>query len=478
MACYVVLIGGTGHRVGKAIVHLAAAGGLPTNTLNLMCVDSDGGNEDFALLKNLVEKYRKLDAKNVFNTKIHTRNDSIEELCWSPLSNMSDMKTILGKSFMSDSGGKKLLDFLYTDFEQSKTLTEGFYGHTSIGSLFMADQLMDVPGELTQEWKSFLQNVSDGDKFFVVGSAFGGTGASGVPTISRILKDFRPNIDISAILVMPYFKFNSDSEDIIDYTTFTTKTKAAMSFYDKQNFSEIFKTLYIIGEDIDQFMNVGYSVGGASQGNSPNIIELCSATALIDFLNSQPGGPFQIKLMSRDENDPTDMLVTKSMLNKAGTNNSFEKISGLLKFAVMYTKYFYHHLCEGKASGAWLDKYKGITDEERDTLYEYCNLFINWMKQIHRQTDANGVMTDNVNNNVQLFRFSGDFDILFDGQRISKNLFGESIKDLDKLSSIVYGNDSGKKGSDIITDFNNTTPEEGTSPFTKFYRTLLKICNN
>ena len=91
MACYVVLIGGTGHRVGKAIVHLAATGSLPVNSLKMMCVDSDGGNEDFALLKGLVEKYRKLEANNIFETKILTKNENIEELCWSPLADMSDM---------------------------------------------------------------------------------------------------------------------------------------------------------------------------------------------------------------------------------------------------------------------------------------------------------------------------------------------------------------------------------------------------
>ncbi|MBO5452668.1 MAG: hypothetical protein J6A69_01750 [Clostridia bacterium] len=276
---------------------------------------------------------------------------------------------------------------------------------------------------------------------------------------------------------MPYFKFTTEKNDgVIDYTAFTTKTKAAMSFYDKQNFDKIFRSLYIIGEDVDQFMNVGYSVGGNSQVNCPNAIELCAATALIDFLKSAPAA-FEIKLMTRDEENGL-MLVTQDMLNKAGQSNSYENLAGLLKFAVMYTKYYYHHLKEGRANGAWLDKYKGITPEEMDFLYEYSMLFINWMRAVHRQTDANGYLTPNVNNAIRLFRFSLDYDILYNGAPVTKTLFGEKTKELDLLSEIVFGDRVGKKGDEIITDFNNEAPVEGASPFARFYRTLLNLCKN
>lgn len=488
MACYIVLIGGTGHRVGKAIVHLAAAGAIPAAELKIMCADSDGGNKDLALLKDLIEKYRKLNSSNLFNTKISTKNDKLDELCWSPLTSMESMETILEKPFMDNNSGKKLLDFLYTggyeNSEQTTPLIEGFYGHTSIGSLFMADQMMESQGDLTPDWDAFLTNIKDGDTIFVVGSAFGGTGASGVPTLSRIIKDYRPSVKISAVLVMPYFKFKYQNDGIIDWTAFTTKTKAAMSFYDKQNFDRIFKTLYIIGEDMDQFMNVKYSKGGNDQVNVPNAIELCAATALIDFLrecaeDGDGNDSFAIKLMSRDEEPGTGLLVSQQMLNRAGgASECFNHLAKLFKFSVMYTKYYYHHLKNGKANGAWADKYKGITEEQYQTLYAYCMLFITWMKAIHSTTDADGMFENSVNKYVRLFRFSKDYENLFDGSFISRNFMGEKRKELDAISTVIWGQKTAKRGEELITDFNNAKPVSADSPFTSFYRTLLEICND
>lgn len=477
MACYVILIGGTGHRVGKGILQLAAAGCVPAGELKIMCIDSDGGNQDFALFKRQFEQYQKLDRKNVFTTKVTTKNNALDELCWSPLEKTGSMRDILSKSFMSPDSGAKLLDFLYTDFEQQKTLTEGFYGHTSIGSLFMANQIMDNQTSLTPDWEAFLTGISDGDKVFIVGSAFGGTGASGVPTIAQILKNYRNGLDIAALLVMPYFKFNYQDDGIIDFTTFTTKTKAAMSFYDKQNFDQKLKTLYVIGEDVDLFMTVNYSEGGQSQANNPNPIELCAATALIDFLADAGDIPFSVRLMTRDT-EGQKLLVSQNMLNLAGRSGSFMRLAAFMKLCVMYTKYYYHHLKSGKANGAWIDKYKGISSEEAEDLYNYCMNFIDWIKFMHYKTDENGRLVNGLVENVRLFRFGADYFSLYNGMPISAGLLGEKLGELDGVAGLVYGENNGKKGSEIISLLNSEEPADADSPISRFYRTLLKICGN
>ena len=69
--------------------------------------------------------------------------------------------------------------------EKETPLQEGFRGHPSIGSAVMA-KMVDLQEDET--WREFRKNISNDDgeaKVFLAGSIFGGTGASGFPTIAQ-----------------------------------------------------------------------------------------------------------------------------------------------------------------------------------------------------------------------------------------------------------------------------------------------------
>jgi hypothetical protein len=85
--------------------------------------------------------------------------------------------------------------------------------------------------------------------------------------------------EIGAISVLPYFSVEQSNSSSIDSSTFISKTKSALAYYEK-NLSDI-DYLYYIGDDSYPVYN--NNEGGTSQNNDANFIELLAASAIIDF---------------------------------------------------------------------------------------------------------------------------------------------------------------------------------------------------
>ena len=127
----------------------------------------------------------------------------------------------------------------------------------------------------------------EGDKIFIISSIFGGTGASGFPLLLNTLRQNKniPNAgvinhaEIGAISVLPYFSLEQDSNSEIDSTTFFSKARAALKYY-QDNIQNI-NALYYIGDFPKKpYENVE---GGSEQKNNAHLIEVLAATAVIDF---------------------------------------------------------------------------------------------------------------------------------------------------------------------------------------------------
>lgn len=505
MSCYIIPIGGTGIRVMKSIIRLMAAGCLPDDKsyYKIMCVDSDDVNGDYKELESLIKEYRKV--KNLFPEIRLTTVNEIETSIWSPLSGelnkdkRSAMKDMISASHMSEDA-KQVLEFLYTKKERDKILEGGFYGHTSIGAYFMAQEVVK-DNQYTPAWNDFFDNICANDKIFIIGSIFGGTGASGVPTIARLIHDNEKTRDvpIGTILVMPYFKpqKNDESSDEslpIDWTSFTTKTKAALSFYLNQKFNEVFDTMYFIGEDADNFMTVEYNDSGVKQKNKANPIEVFAATALIDFLNGSKHDVLEIKSLEKEEKPDGSAPLTAEMLNEINNDfGCFTKMAKFLKFSILYTKYFYPCLEDGRSPEKWEKrKYKKI-DKEKDNceaLNAVCKSYIQWIKELTIMTDEHG-KTDysHENNKVQWFCYK-DFSKLYDTETPIKSKeegFPKhkvyDYEEFDDLSYILKGNETGTTGRQIIYDLvNEPSVSKGkkdgadNSQLRKLMQDILELC--
>lgn len=147
-------------------------------------------------------------------------------------------------------------------------------------------------------------------KIFIIGSIFGGTGASSLPTISRYLRKklfgnsdnklVGEQLQIGGCMVLPYFSFSRDDltdklfyeNDIeIEADKFATKTQAALEYYkyiDGDANHNIFDNLYIIGHDGADIRGA-YETAGNQQRNLPHIVEFYSAMSCVSFFESKIG---------------------------------------------------------------------------------------------------------------------------------------------------------------------------------------------
>jgi len=257
--------------------------------------------------------YNRIDHNNYnqnafFGTKI---NLDIIPSVRMPLLNTenTDFQTYIGLPLMTDENGKPnanyaLAKMLFSEKNLDATMKVGFKGNPNIGSVVL-NQFA-----ISDEFKNFAASVGQDDRIFIISSIFGGTGASGFPLLLKNLRAIGDtqsgcenvkNATIGAISVLPYFDVapdnNPDEErrSEIDSATFISKTKAALSYYER-NMTEA-NALYYIADNISkQYAN---SEGGTAQQNDAHFVELVAALAVIDFagltgLSTQNGQPQNI----------------------------------------------------------------------------------------------------------------------------------------------------------------------------------------
>lgn len=173
--------------------------------------------------------------------------------------------------------------------ELNLELDKGFKGNPSIGTVVFNELKYD------DNFNRFLNNCkpTQGDRVFIIGSIFGGTGSSGIPVIvDEIRKSTIGNVrevPLGVALVLPYFKLQPRIEDedtgAIDCSLFNAKTKAALGAYEiggANSFNERVTDLYYIGDNYTDAYE--YHEGNNRQRNPAHVVEWVAATAIIDFI--------------------------------------------------------------------------------------------------------------------------------------------------------------------------------------------------
>lgn len=391
--CYIIAMGGTGCRVMRSFYHLCASGAFKGYSFKVMCADSDTANGDKGILSEVMVKYRDINDRFHIFPEISLGGDGG---FWSPLQSINDSMGQSLDSAMFGDEAKAVFNLLYTPDEQNKVLSGGFYGHTSIGSFFMVKSIIDEKGAYTEAWHNFFGDIDPTeDKIFIIGSLFGGTGASGIPTLARIIHDnpSTATAKIGAMLVMPYFKMqngmnDSDTIDRIDWRLFTSKVQSALSFYEDQNFSETFQTMYFLGEDKDKFMFVPNEPEGVTQRNKANHIEALAACSVLDFMNVPMENGFEIK-MFRDGADDADLFGSV-----AEGRDIYGGLVRFFAFSVMHTRYFNpavikHNSGNFRIAEGWITRFD-IPENDSKLFADYALKFKEWVYEVSVNSKENG----------------------------------------------------------------------------------------
>ena len=416
MSYYFISIGGSGAKVLEALTHLCVAGVMPTREeINILAIDPDSGNgnlERSGFSLNSYIKFQKLSVGNdtpLFKTKMTL----IKPFPWNPIEIDKTLEDLMGFQIYKGSPLGNLYEVLYTRRERNTKLNEGFRGHPSIGAAVLAKKYTLRDNKNTQ-WTDFIQKIkqdtSNGGeiKIFFAGSVFGGTGASGMPTIARLLRndlnDNSPdknNILIGGAFILPYFSFtppNDNDKLFARSENFLTNTKAALKYYAQRE--NVFNAMYFIGDShVTHFQK--FSIGAATQKNDAHIVDFYAALAAVDFFN-QPADYSQVYncIFHNDSNkfSWSDFPALEEIEN--GDAKDFEFRKRFAKFARFVFAYvhFIKPVLRGLASGDIKDyQYPWYVDyfSEADIVNtgavknfeDYAESFVTWLKQLETLQD-------------------------------------------------------------------------------------------
>ena len=306
---FVFGIGGTGARVIKSLTLLLAAG-VKSNFSEIVpiIIDPDRAGGDYNRTVKLLGDYQKIqrelmdfDHSNFFKTSIMTLSEVISRKGGN--SNVIDgfryeVDGVQNEKFNDfidygnlDPNNKWLTNLLFSDENLDSKLDVGFKGNPNIGCIVL-NQFSK-----SKAFEAFASNFEQNDRIFIISSIFGGTGAAGFPLLLKNIREgmineqqysFLKESVIGAITVQPYFKVSNDDKSKIDSKGFISKTKAALHYYNKNvTGNKSVNALYYIGDTItNEYDN---KEGGTEQQNEAHFVELASALAIIDFVNTDSG---------------------------------------------------------------------------------------------------------------------------------------------------------------------------------------------
>lgn len=292
---YVFGIGGTGARVLRSFTMMMAAGvNIGADEIVPIIIDPDASNADLTRTVSLMNLYGDIRKELHFteNNESAFFKKEISKILVNYTLRINDTDDKTFQQFIDlpsmDKSTQAMIRMLFSEKNLNSSMDVGFKGNPNIGSVVL-NQIVE-----SDDFVDFANNFAAGDKIFIISSIFGGTGASGFPLLLKTLRtgnmfpnnDLINNAEIGAITILPYFKLDNDQESEIDSSTFISKTKSALAYYENNIIKNgSVNALYFLADDVaNTYKN---NEGGSAQQNDAHLIEFLAATAIVDFGNRQ-----------------------------------------------------------------------------------------------------------------------------------------------------------------------------------------------
>jgi len=404
---YIFSIGGSGAKCLESLVHLCAVG-LGPKEVHPVLIDPDQENGNLDRTSSLILLYEKIREKLKNPEEGSFFYTDIKKLIyWNPLSkkvqkkedeNYSDksknLEDVIGYTTINQE--EKLLSELLLKKDQRKlNLKFGFRGVPSIGSVVLHQiKKQDFYKETLHNLKS-----NESNKGFVFASIFGGTGASGYPVITQLLKLQDIKNKIGGVILMPYFYLKSphniDETIKPDSSTFILNTIGAIPFYIRDIKSD---TNYVIG-DMETEPIPKYSLGGREQLNDSHFIELIAALASLSF--SKHGDNLNrysaLKVSTPITDGSKDFSISLNDLPIDKNGKHLLRKFGLFvnSFRVIFKSVNENELDEVLFLLGWLNSKLKIsknqmneTKKDLKDIYAYLEKFIIWNRQMSQNTPS------------------------------------------------------------------------------------------
>lgn len=414
----IILLGGTGAKCGEILLHMCANGYFKYSNLKILYIDSDTSNGNANKFLSLFETYKKCREQYLIKGSPITCffYPEINLLTENPVGRFirfSDMLNV-SNDLASTEGARALMEALYSKEEMDMEISNGFFAHPNVGAAIFAANMETIMDEfLLGVQTEFQENKKV--KIFLLGSIFGGTGASSLPTIAKYLKktlfgdsdnkNIQEQLKIGGCMVLPYFLFsrndntknNQGKEPIIEANKFALKTRSALEYYkymDEDEGRKTFDELFILGHDAADVRGY-YAASGDKQRNLPHIVEFYAAMSAVTFFENKmekTGHYFAVVPKGKICGDNIYKaeqgygfffvmmrfaIVMKSLIIEELFD--YSKRNKLRKTAKRIP--WYYDFLNGKAKAREFDS--GRLFKYFDSISEYCDEYIRWFAELN-----------------------------------------------------------------------------------------------
>ena len=465
---FVLGIGGTGMRCIESLIHLCGMGMFDDTDIYLLALDTDKNNGNFSRLKEVKESYLKAkgsDPANRTALKDTFFSANIHYYEFSPdYERKSDFVTVFNYSDTKFNNPEQtaIADLVLTEDVENFNLRHGYRAQTHLGSMMMYHSIIEAArSNQNNQLKSYLQKLiqvsqNGSARVFILGSVFGGTGASSIPIIPQAISkaaeiisngaaNILNNAYFGSTLLTAYFNFKAPTgaelenhKIIATSDKFALNSQVAMMFYDDDaTVRSTYQKFYMLGtpgidwNPMAKKEQAETITGGAEQRNDSHYIELLAACAALHFIKIPEADLRTIKDSNKPEylyraiaddgklkfSDFVDNTLEQTFAKKLGIFTAFSLLCNGENDII-------NNLINDKD----IPNFKDIDTTQIGSLKDYFKLFhftINpddtlfegWLRQLHRSTGGQ----DNFLLNVELFTPQNGNNI--NKYKWNKNLF-------------------------------------------------------
>lgn len=400
---YIFAIGGTGARVLKSLTFLLASGiECKADSIVPIVIDPDAANGDVSKTTDILRLYQNLRTNLSFDNKTQnaffkTSIDSLTDNFRIKIQNSNKkFKDFIDYNNL-DKNNKALASILFSEKNLNSDMEVGFKGNPNMGSVVL-NQFNQ-----SEDFQNFASSFSQGDRIFIISSIFGGTGASGFPLLLKNIRSATHELNnhallkqapIGAISVLPYFGVKKDEESDIEKSTFISKTKAALKYY-QHGVNNSVNAMYYIGDHRNKdYENVE---GSSGQKNDAHFIELASALAILNFANTSPEIFQNQDSLGRNvvkefgiENDSNSIIFND--LNDVTKRNLLKPLTQFYLFH-LYTKKKLHNNLDMKFSAELGLSSSFLSSDFFTRLRSFNDFYWEWLQQMKKNERGFGPFT-------------------------------------------------------------------------------------
>lgn len=436
---FVLGIGGTGMRCIESLIHLCAMGMFDDTDLYLLALDTDKNNGNFARLKAVKDAYlntKSLDASSRTAGKDSFFTANLKYYEFSPNYEVkSTFKDVFGygDTQYTDQRKTDLADLVFSKDVENFNLRHGYRAQTHLGSMMMYHSIVEAakdhrPNQLQKYLQELISASQNGcPRVFILGSVFGGTGASSIPIIPQAISeaaaalsngsaDIMKSAYFGSTLLTAYFNFKVPSETerneqkiIATSDKFAMNSQAAMMFYqDDATVKATYQKFYMMGTpglDWDPMQKTSDKVsktitGGEAQKNDSHYIELLAASAALDFYNMEGSvlqnnkDNFSADYVYRSIND-NGKFEFQDFVGQARATEFAKKFGMLTVASILCNNPDYDFIAGLQSKDQRIDGYEDVNVEQIRSLKDYFTLFHfqvednnslseGWLRQIYR----------------------------------------------------------------------------------------------